>query len=320
MKNPRLVFMGSPDFALPSFHVACEFTQKNQGSILGVFTQPDRPKGRGKKMQPVGVAIKAMELGFVLFQPNSLKKGDDAKEAITFLKKQKPDCIIVVAYGLLLPKEVLDIPRLGCINVHASLLPQYRGAAPAQWAIANGETKTGITTMKLDEGLDTGPILLQEELEIKPEEYADELLESLSKVGAALLGETLTGLFQGTLKPKPQPKEGTYAPLLKKELAQVDWTKPAPEIFNCMRGFYPWPGSKTTYQGEMIKIHRARCGSNRDKGQPGEILSVSPEGITVQAGRGTTLVLLKIQSPGGTPQNVADYLRGNPIQAGILLN
>jgi methionyl-tRNA formyltransferase len=253
-----------------------------------------------------------------------LKKGEEAEKVLAFLNQADPDFIVVVAYGRILPKAILDLPRLGCVNVHSSLLPAYRGAAPIQWAMARGEVITGITTMHMDEGLDTGPILLQKECEIGKNEYADTLHDRLAKMGAEVLTETLEGLFAGTLYSRSQPAEGvSYAPRIQKSDGRIDWSKSAQEIVNRIRGFYPWPGSTSQFEGSTVKIHRAHCQRPKMNGAkkkaaypPGTVISVESEGISVQTGDNNTVVITEIQIAGAKRQKVDDFLRGHRIKVG----
>jgi methionyl-tRNA formyltransferase len=237
----KLVFMGTPDFAVPSLQAL----QEAGHQIAGVFTQPDRPAGRGKKMMPSPVKVLAEKLNLPVFQPLKIK----TPEAIDSIRKLEPECIVVVAYGQILSPEILNLPPYGCINVHASLLPSYRGAAPIHWAVLNGEQKTGVTTMLMDEGLDTGDMLLAAEYPISSTATTGEVHDALARLGAEVLLKTLRGLQDGTLKPVPQPQEFTYAPPLKREHERIDWSHSALAIHNQIRGLNPWPGAYTTFRG-----------------------------------------------------------------------
>jgi methionyl-tRNA formyltransferase len=286
----RVVFLGTPTFAVPTLEklVAAGY------EIPLVVTQPDRPKGRGGELAASPVKLAAERLGLPVFQPERVRR----PEAQARLAELRPDAMVVVGYGQIIPQSVINIPLHGIINVHASLLPKYRGAAPIQWAIANGETRTGVTTMRIDAGLDTGDILLTAETAIGADETAVELSERLAPMGANLLVETLTSLARGTVVARPQdPGQATYAPILKKEDGLIDWTRPAGEIHNRVRGLLPWPGAYTTFRGQVLRVWRSRPGSVRPAvGKPGLLLP----GPTLQAvcGGSTALELLEVQLEG----------------------
>jgi methionyl-tRNA formyltransferase len=252
----KLVFMGSATFALPSLN--CLFERGYE--ITAVITQPDKPSGRGQTLQGPPVKRRAFELLLPIHQPKSLKT-DDARDLFNALA---PDMIVVVAYGKLLPPWLLELPRYGCINLHGSILPRYRGAAPVHWAIANGEEKTGVCSMLLEEGLDTGPVYLCAETGIGPEETAPQLYDRLSEIGGPLMLATVEGIVNGTLKPKFQDdSQATFAPILKKEHGFIDWTMPAVKIHNCVRAFNPWPGTVTRFRGSICKILKTGIGGTR---------------------------------------------------------
>jgi methionyl-tRNA formyltransferase len=244
----RLLFCGTPHFAVPTF---IHLLAKPDIEIAAVITQPDRPRGRGKQISPSPMKRAAIAASVPVHQPEKIR----SPEARQLLQQLAPDCIVIIAYGQIIPAALLNIPKLGWINLHASLLPKYRGAAPINWAIANGETQTGLTTMRIDAGMDTGPMLLQEEIDIAPEETAPELTASMAEAGAPLMLDTLRGLAGGKLVPRPQDTErATYAPLLKKEDGRIDWNRPAQEIYNRMRGFAPWPGAYTSFRGQTCHL------------------------------------------------------------------
>lgn len=246
----RVVFMGSPQFALPALRALAENYQ-----VVGVVTQPDRPAGRGQQVTPPPVKVLAQELGLPVTQPIRLRD----PQAIEQLKAWQPDLIVVAAYGQILPPDVLNLPHWGCLNIHASLLPRWRGATPIQHAILAGDAETGVTIMKMDEGLDTGPILSQRAIPITPDENAETLSEKLAKLGATLLLETLPEYLSGHLLPRPQPAEGvTLAPRLKKEDGLLDFSRPALELERRVRAFFPWPGAWFIWQGAPFKVLRAR--------------------------------------------------------------
>jgi len=305
----RTVFMGTPDFACDTLQGLIDAGV----NLVGVFTQPDRPKGRGKKLAPPPVKVLAAEHSVPVFQPQRLRK----PEAVEELRQLQPDLVVVVAYGQILPKDVLDIPPHGCINVHASLLPKYRGAAPINQAIIDGESGTGITTMLMDEGLDTGDMLVKRSLDIGPNETAGELHDRLAKLGRETMEETLRLLCAGELKPEKQDDALTsYAPMLKKEDGQIDWTQPAAVIHNRVRGLSPWPGAFTCLRGELLKIAKTRVAEGT--GQPGEVLSANAEGVVIACGQ-QALTLGALQLPGKKMLPAADFLRGNELRAGETL-
>ncbi|AHM56768.1 methionyl-tRNA formyltransferase Fmt [Peptoclostridium acidaminophilum DSM 3953] len=306
------VFMGTPEFAVP-----CLEAMLAQGhQVKAVVTQPDRPKGRGKQLAMSPVKEAALKSGIEVFQPENVK----SPEFVEKLREMAPDVIVVVAFGQILSKDILDIPKYGCINVHASLLPKYRGAAPINWVIINGENETGITTMLMDEGLDTGDMLIKESLQIGENETASELHDRLSKLGAAVLGNTLAKLEEGSLtREKQSDAESSYAPIMKKTLGEIAWSKSAREIFNLVRGTFPWPGAFTTLDGMVMKVLRCRFESeSQEEASAGEILDVSKTGIRVKAAAGV-LVIEEIQMPGKKKMSVEEYLRGNSIQKGAIL-
>lgn len=309
-----VVFMGTPEFAVPTLKALL----KAGYPVKGVFTQPDRPVGRGKEIAMPPVKQVALEAGIPVFQPQRLR-GD--AEALEVLRRLAPDCIVVVAYGQILPEEILNLPPFRCLNVHASLLPRYRGAAPIQWSILNGDTEAGVTTMLMEKGLDTGPMLLKASTPIGPEETADSLSRRLSEIGADLLVRTLPPWFAGELAPEPQnDAEASYAPMLKKEMAPIDWSSSAKTLHDRVRGLYPWPGTTTTLAGQTLKILTATP-SDRPHGEeaPGTILGISEEGWDVACGDGV-LRIQQVQIPGKKPQPALDAARGlRTLQIGTRL-
>lgn len=305
----RIVFMGSPDFALPSLRaLAGDGRKAHPCQVVGVVTQPDRAAGRGRVLKPPPVKILALELGLPIIQPEKLREAS----AMEQLRAWSPDLIVVAAFGQILRPEVLDLPRFGCLNVHASLLPRWRGAAPINAAIFHGDEETGVTIMKMDAGLDTGPILSQRALRIAPDETAASLSDKLSTLGADLLLETLPGYLAGTLSPRPQPEEGvTYAPMLKKEDARLDFNRHGVELARQVRAYYPWPGAFMDWQGAPLKIHKAHT----------EIIFtyvIQPPGTrtvigglpAVFAGDNTPLVLDEVQPAGKNPMSGRAFLAG----------
>lgn len=307
----KLVFMGTPDFACPSLSALLQSADMN---VCAVYTQPDKPQGRKQILTPPPVKTLALEHGLPVFQPPSLKEESAQKR----LQTLAPDLIVVVAYGKLLPKAVLNIPAYGCINIHASLLPRWRGAAPIQWSIIAGDKYAGVTSMQMAEGLDTGDILLQTSTPIGARETAGELFDRLSHMGGALLTDTLATLLDGTLQPRPQDdSQSCYARMLNKELAVIDWTKPARAVDCLIRGLNPWPIAETTLAGERLKIYAAApCDGT---GQPGEVLVSSPkQGLVVACGEGA-LRLEEVQLVGGKRMACGAFLLGHKIETGVIL-
>ncbi len=301
--------MGTPAFACPTLQTLLD--RKEQ--VIGVFTQPDRPKGRGQKLQQPPVKELALAHGLPVFQPIKVR----APEVIEQIRELRPDLIVVVAFGQILPRALLEIPPQGCVNVHASLLPRYRGAAPLNWCIVNGETETGVTTMLMDVGLDTGPMLLRKATPIGPDEDIHSLHDRMSELGANLLGETLDGLKAGHITPQPQDDSNTcYAPMLKKEHGWIAWQNPAQAIHNQVRGLASWPGTVTMLDGQPLKLFRTTISTGT--GIPGSILSVGKEGIEVACGSGS-LLIKELQAAGSKRMEAASFLAGHPLTIGTLL-
>lgn len=298
VNNEKIVFMGSPDFALHTLQALHE-----SHPVVGVVTQPDRAAGRGRELRPPPVKTLALELGIPLIQPEKLSE----PEALEQLRDWAPDAIVVAAFGQILKQDVLDLPEFGCINVHASLLPRWRGAAPINAAILNGDEETGVTIMKMDAGLDTGPILSQRSVRIQPVETAGSLFETLSTLGADLLLETLPKYFAGEIKPRPQPEEGaTYASMLKKEDGLLDFSRPAKELERKVRAFNPWPGTYFKWDGNLLKVHRASIGMGRMReGERGVYLGLPAVGTSENM-----LVLGKVQPAGKKPMPGKAFLAG----------
>jgi len=307
-----IIFMGTPSFSIPFLDALL----KSGRNVAVVVTQPDRPKGRGRGLMPPPVKEFASRVGIPVYQPSRLSD----PSFIEALKEISPVYIVVVAYGKLIPPDILKIPERGCINVHASLLPEYRGASPIQWAILHGRPYTGITTMMMDEGLDTGDILLQERIDIDRNDTAGSLSVKLSDLGVRLLIKTLDGLDRGDIVPVPQDHEkATYAPLLKKEDGLIDWGAPSEDIFNKIRGLDPWPGSYTFYKGERWGIWRGEVLETRfPSSVPGEIVEVSAEGIVVVTGDGS-LEVKEIQVEGKRRMRMEEFLRGHRVERGTIL-
>lgn len=300
-----IIFFGTPEFAVPSLKALIERDEK----ILLVITQPDKPKGRGKNIQPSEVKKIALEYGLSLAQPEKIRD----ENFIEMLKRLNPEFAVVVAYGKILPKEILEIPKYGCINLHASLLPKYRGAAPIQWALINGEKTTGVTTMLIDEGLDTGPVLLQKEVQIEDEDNAQTLSERLSRVGAELIVETIEKMRKGEIEPKPQKGEPSYAPPLKKEDGKINWSSSARQIFNLIRGTYPWPCAYSFLKNERVKIIKAEV--IEGVATPGIIVKAKNE-LVVGTGSGLLRILL-IQPEGKKVMTAKEFLSGRKINEGV---
>ena len=306
----RTVFMGTPALAVPTLEA---LLQKGH-EVASVITQPDRPAGRGRKLRSSPVKSKALELGLPVEQPARIK----APEVLERLRQRDPEAIVVVGYGQILPQSILDLPRWGCVNVHASLLPKYRGAAPINWAIANGETVTGVTTMRIEKRLDAGDMLLKRQLEIGPLESAPELAGRLARVGADLLVETLAGLERGTLVGEKQDEtEATYAPILKREDGWINWNLTAGEIFNRIRGFAPWPGSYTSFRGKRLHVRTAHQ-KLEASAAPGAISMVDGS-LEVGCGGGTALVLEELQLEGKKQMPAAEFARGHRISPNEVL-
>src|ERR1700751_627854 len=299
--SPSLIFFGPPRFAVPSLEKLVAAAHR----IHLVVTQPDRPKGRGLELVASPVKQSAEKLSLPITQPDRIKTNEEFRSQLTRLK---PDAIIVVGYGRIIPQWMLDLPPLGNINLHASLLPQYRGAAPIQWAIANGETITGNPTMRIDAGLDTGDILLQQELPINPDDTAEPLAPRLAATGAELLVETLRELEAGSIQPRKQDDaRATLAPILKKEDGQIDFNRTAEEILNRLRGFQPWPGAYTKFRGKNLQILKAQPAS--DNVPPSELKSFGGR-LLVGCAQGTSLELIELQLEGKKRTNAKDFRHG----------
>lgn len=304
MKRLKTFFMGTPDFAVPCLKRLVEISD-----VVGVATQPDKKRGRGQKLTPSPVKIFAQEHGISVYQPERVRNED----FIDRLDTLSPDLIVVVAFGQILPQRILDLPSLGCINVHASLLPRYRGAAPMQRCLMAGETITGVTTMFMDAGLDTGDILLQEEIKIGPDTTFETLHDALREIGANLLEKTISALTEGTLiRTKQDDSASNYAAILTKDTGKMDWKKSAVELHNLVRALDSWPGAYTDLAGQTFKIWRTRVVSEDYNGIPGEVIQQTREGLTVATGNGV-LEILELQAPGKKRMPATDYLRGHTI-------
>jgi methionyl-tRNA formyltransferase len=300
----RLLFCGTPHFAVPTF---IHLLAQPDIEIAAVITQPDRPRGRGKQISASPMKEAAIAANVPVHQPEKIR----SPEARTLLQQLSPDCIVIIAYGQIIPAALLTIPKLGWINLHASLLPKYRGAAPINWAIANGETQTGLTTMRIDAGMDTGDMLLQEEIDIAPEETAPELAASLAEAGAPLMLQTLRGLMVENLVPRPQDNDqATYAPLLKKQDGRIDWNRPAQEIYNRMRGFTPWPGAYTSFRGQTCHLWAEPFSlQTLSGGAPGTIFREDTQ-ILIACGHATLLRLLSVKVEGRKQISAVEFANG----------
>ncbi|HEV2444818.1 MAG TPA: methionyl-tRNA formyltransferase [Candidatus Sulfopaludibacter sp.] len=305
----RLVFLGTPAFAVPTLERMAEAGHQ----VAAVVTQPDRPRGRGQQFAPPPVKEAALRLGLAVYQPERVRR----PEAVEYLRGLGAEAMVVVGYGQIIPPSVIDLAPLGIINVHASLLPKYRGAGPIQWAIVNGETRTGVTTMRIDAGLDTGDMLLKRETEIGPEENAIELGRRLAAIGADLLVETLAGLAAGTIVAEKQDaSQATYAPLLKKEDGLLDWSRPALSIHNRVRGLQPWPGAYTTFRGQPLHIWRTRVGPGATVRGPGSVAGIRP--LLIGCGEGA-VELVEVQVEGRKRMPGADFANGQRLSENEIL-
>lgn len=301
----HLVFLGTPEFAVPTLERIVEAGHR----VSDVFTQPDRPKGRGGQLAMPPVKQAALRLGIPVHQPERVRR----PEVVEQLRGVSPDCMIVVGYGQIIPQAIIDIPLYGIVNVHASLLPKYRGAAPIQWSVANGDTVTGVTTMRIDAGLDTGDMLLRRSTAIGPEETSLELGPRLAEDGANLLIETLRGLEAGTIAPEPQdPLQATLAPILKKEDGLIDWSWPASRIFNRSRGLLPWPGAYTSFRGQSFQVWKTRVAEPTGQSVPGRLL-IERKRLFAECGEGTLLELLEVQLEGRKRIAAEAFLNGNRL-------
>ncbi|MFT6834353.1 MAG: methionyl-tRNA formyltransferase [Francisellaceae bacterium] len=305
MKPLNIAFAGTPEIAATTL----EHLIQSQHNIIAVYTQPDRPAGRGKKPKPSEVKVIAEQNNLPVFQPLSFKK---SPESVAELKNLKPDVMIVIAYGLLLPKAVLDIPKLGCINIHVSLLPKYRGAAPIQRAILNGDKETGITMMRMDEGLDTGDILTTETMSIGDNETSAELHDRIAQQSGPLLVSTLEGLLLNKITPTKQSDGGTYAHKIQKSEGSIDWKKTAQEIHNKIRGFQTWPSAFTNISGQTVKIIQSEPSTQTTNNPPGTIISIDKTGFKIQTSE-NIINITKLQFPGKKAMKISDILNGRDL-------
>lgn len=307
----RVIFMGTPDFSVGTLEAVLAAGHE----VAAVVTQPDKPKGRGKDVQMTPVKIQALEYGIPVYQPVKVK----TPEFVEVLKKEAPDAIVVIAFGQILSKEILDLPKYGCVNIHASLLPKYRGAAPIQWAVIDGEKETGVTTMMMDVGLDTGDILETKVIPLDPKETSGSLFEKLSEAGGPLILSTLEKLEKGTITRTPQGESGTsYAKMLTKTLGDINWTMSATAIERLIRGLNPWPSAYTQWEGKTMKIWEAEVEDvveTIDTHEPGTITEVTKHGFKVQTGEGR-LAIKSLQIPGKKRMEADAFLRGYHIETG----
>jgi len=310
----RIVFCGTPQFAVPTLKY---LLAQNDFEIAGVITQPDRPRGRGQEVSFSAVKETALAAKVAVYQPEKIRTAESEE----LLRKLAPDCVVIIAYGQIIPARLLPIPKLGWINLHASLLPKYRGAAPINWAVVNGEIRTGVTTMRIDAGMDTGEMLLQREIEIGPKESAPELAARLSELGGPLMAETLRGLSSGTIASKAQNHaDASYAPMLKKEDGRIDWNRPAAQIYNRMRGFAPWPGAHTTFRGQSCQVWgepvSKEGGTSLPGGAaPGTLFGEKNE-LLVCCGDTTVLTVRLVQVGGRKSVKAADFANGARLKSG----
>lgn len=303
----KIVFMGTPEFAVPCLKALAE----SEHEVAAVFTQPDKPKGRGYKMIPTPVKEEAMKHGIPVYQPLSLRKGEDAEEALGILNNIAPDLIVVTAYGQILPKEVLELPKkFGCINIHASLLPKYRGAAPINWVLLNGESVTGVTSMQMGEGLDTGDMLIKKSTDIGENETYEELYSRLAKMGGEVLMETLDGLEKGDIVPEKQDdSQSCYSPMIKKEMSKLDFTKSVNEVHNTVRGVTGF----TMMGGKRLKVFKSEILHNIALGEAGTIVDAEKFAVSCSDG---VIIFNEVQLEGGKRMKTSDLLRGRKLEKG----
>ena len=308
----KIVFMGTPEFAVPSLKALVGAGHE----ICGVFTQPDKPKNRGMKLQEPPVKEYALSIGLPVFQPAKVRDG----EALGILQALNPDLIAVAAYGKILPVDILALPRLGCVNVHSSLLPKYRGAAPINWAILNGEDETGVTIMYMAEGMDTGDILAQAKTPIGLNENAAQLFVRLADIGAGLLVETVAALEAGKVSPVPQDSaRASYAPMLSKEQSPLDWTRSARQLHDHVRGLYPWPSALMVLDGIRCKVLQTALAGESGGKTPGTVLQADKKGLRVACGDGQALDILELQPNGKKAMSSPAFLLGHPVSLGTIL-
>ncbi len=307
----KIVFMGTPDFAVPCLRTLAESAHE----VAAVFTQPDKPKGRGYKLIPTPVKAAAAEYDIPVYQPLSLRKGEDAEESMRVLREISPDLIVVTAYGQILPKEILELPKYGCINIHASLLPKYRGAAPINWVLLNGEKETGVTSMQMSEGLDTGDMLIKKATPIGENETCEELYARLSAMGGEVLAETIDALEKGSLSPEVQDDSlSCYSPMIRKEMSALDFSKTAAEVHNTIRGVTGF----TMLEGKRLKVFASRIAEGSfDSAENGSV--VDTKRFAVKCGDGRAVIFTEVQPEGKKRMKTEDFLRGRKLTEGELL-
>ena len=306
----KIVFMGTPDFAVGTLHALAE----SEHEILAVVTQPDKPKGRGKALQPTPVKEEALRYGIPVYQPKKVRE----EEFQAVLRELNPDLIVVVAFGQLIPKSILELPRYGCVNVHASLLPKYRGAAPIQWAVIDGEKESGVTIMKMDEGLDTGDMIAKAVVPLAADETGGSLFDKLSQIGAQLLIDTIPALEAGTAVCEKQPQESPtpYAAMLNKKMGLIDWNQDASVIECLIRGLNPWPSAYTYLKGKTLKIWQAKVVERQQEAEPGTVICVDKKQLVV-ACKTNALSIQRLQLEGKIQMETEAFLRGYTIDSGI---
>ena len=298
----KIIFMGTPDFSVPCLNSLIEAGHE----VQAVFTQPDKPRGRKQELTPTEVKVCALEHGLTVYQPKTLRDG----EAMKIISELNPDCIVVVAYGKILPKEILDYPKYGCINIHASLLPKYRGSAPIQWSVINGEKETGVTIMQMDEGIDTGDMLYQKAVPIGIDDTAESMFEKLSVLGGEMIVEALDKLEKGELTADKQDDSlSTHAPMLDKKISEIDWHKSAAEVHNLVRGLYSWPIAQTSLHGKKLKIYRTSPA--KGYGEAGAVIGTDP--LTIACGDGA-VEICELQLEGKKRMDAKTFLIGHPLK------
>ena len=306
----KIIFMGTPEFAVPCLRTLAESGHE----VAAVFTQPDKPKGRGYKLIPTPVKAAALEYGIPVYQPLSLRKGEEADEAMRILREAAPELIVVTAYGQILPKEILELPKYGCINIHASLLPKYRGAAPINWVLLNGEKETGVTSMQMSEGLDTGDMLIKKKTYIGENETFEELYARLSAMGGEVLAETIDALEKGTLSPEVQDDSlSCYSPMIKKEMSALDFSKTAAEVHNTIRGVTGF----AMLEGKRLKVFRSEIAEDTYNAENGAV--VDTKRFAVKCGDGRAVIFREVQPEGKKRMNTEDFLRGKKLTEGEIL-
>lgn len=298
----KIIFMGTPDFSVPCLNSLIDAGHE----ILAVFTQPDKPRGRKQELTPPEVKVCALQHGLTVYQPKTLRDG----EAMKIIADLAPDCIVVVAYGKILPKEILDYPKYGCINIHASLLPKYRGSAPIQWSVINGEKETGVTIMQMDEGIDTGDMLYQKAIPIMIDDTAESMFEKLSALGGEMIVDALRKLEKGELKAiKQDDALSSHAPMLDKKISEIDWDQPAEKVHDLVRGLYSWPIAQTSLHGKKLKIYRTSLGKGR--GESGAVVNTTPLTIACKEG---AVVIEELQLEGKKRMDAKTFLIGHPLK------